>query len=161
MQIPAPTSQHEWLARLVGDWNVEMPHNLPDGSEVILRNRETARMIGHFWLLIEGKTEFPEGGECHYQFTLGFNPETGRFVGNWIGSVMTLFWVYDGELSADGRSLILHSQGPFFDEEGGTTSWQDIITVEDTNHRELNAKYLDRTGNWVPMMHTRATRISL
>ena len=160
MQPPAPSPQHQWLARLVGEWASEMPHRLPDGTEIILRSTETARMIGHFWLLLEGKGDMPDGGICEYQITIGFNSETGRFPGTWIGSPMPTLWLYDGELSADETVLTLHCKGPFFDGKGGTTDFQDIIEIQDADHRLFTGRYRDRNGEWVQMMQSRATRVS-
>ncbi len=33
--------------------------------------------------------------------TLGYNPDTKRYLGTWIGSMMTHMWVYDGVI--EGR----------------------------------------------------------
>ena len=43
--------------------------------------------------------------------SLGFDPQKGRFVGTFIGSMMTHLWIYDGALDASGQALILDAEG--------------------------------------------------
>ena len=46
-------------------------------------------MIGDLWLLAEGRSEMPGGGTGTMLITLGFDPARGRYVGTWVGSLMT------------------------------------------------------------------------
>ena len=39
--------------------------------------------------------------------TLGYDPRKKRFVGTFVGSMMTNLWIYDGELDKDERVLTL------------------------------------------------------
>ena len=48
----------------------------------------------------------PDGGPATMIMTLGYDPAKKRFVGTFIGSMMTNLWVYEGELErqrADAR----------------------------------------------------------
>ena len=66
----------------------------------------------------------PDGTPATTQITLGYDPAKKRFVGTWLGSMMTHLWIYDGELSADERTLTLSSEGPQHDrrEQAGELS---------------------------------------
>jgi hypothetical protein len=45
----------------------------------------------------------PGGGLARMLMTLGYNPQTRRYTGTWVGSMMTHLWVYDGWLDAGRR----------------------------------------------------------
>src|SRR3712207_8501500 len=58
----------------------------------------------------EGQGDMPGGGVGTTLMTLGYDPQTQRYVGTWGGSMMNYLWVYDGELDVDGRVLTLASE---------------------------------------------------
>ena len=60
----------------------------------------------------------PGGGPATTLMTLGYDPEKKRFVGTWIGSMMTHLWIYDGALDAAGKVLTLDAEGPSFAGDG-------------------------------------------
>lgn len=142
-KVPEPTDQHRWLARLVGDWTYESGEG---------ENRTTGiqamRMLGDLWLVSEGQGEMYGGG---YLSTIGFNPDTGRFSGQWIGGMMTHQWVYDGELSEDGNSLHLMSQGPAFDGSGRMQAYRDTIEIVGDDEHRMTGAYQGEDGAWTEM----------
>ncbi|MNW11537.1 hypothetical protein D3C71_2090200 [compost metagenome] len=71
----------------------------------------------------------PDGSFGQTLMTLGYSPETGRFVGTWVGSMMTHMWIYDGELEPDGLTLSLYCDGPDFDAPGRKARYRDAITM--------------------------------
>ena len=93
-----PQPQHQWLQKLVGEWTAESECSMgPDQPVQKTKMTETVRPLGALWTLAEGQGEMPGGGMAKMLMTLGYNPQTGRFVGTWVGSMMTHMWVYDGE----------------------------------------------------------------
>jgi hypothetical protein len=56
----------------------------------------------------------------------GYDPQQ-RYVGTWIGSMMTHLWVYDGAPDAAGRVLTLHTEGPHMAAEGQMAQYKDVI----------------------------------
>ena len=54
----------------------------------------------------------PDGKPSTMIVTLGFDPEKKRFMGTFIGSMMTHLWIYDGELDTAGKVLTLNAEGP-------------------------------------------------
>lgn len=146
--------EHRWLSQLVGDWIIAPPPGTADAAATdAIAGSESVRMIGEIWLLAEGVGRMPNGGDYRQLMTLGFDPQTGRFVGTWIGSMMNTFWVYDGDLDMRANELTLHCEGPFFDEPNRLTKYRDIITIHGPNHRSLRGMILTREGTW-ELMHS-------
>jgi hypothetical protein len=92
--------------------------------------------------------------------TLGYDPDKKRFVGTWVGSMMSFLWVYDGSLDPAGRTLTLNAEGPDFSTPGKTAKYQDIIEFVSDDHRVLRSQTLGDDGTWHPFMeaHYRRTR---
>ena len=158
MTKPTPQREHAWLHELVGEWQLETvpiegsPFPQPDhrGTEVI-------RSIGGLWIQGEGRIETPEGTETSLM-TLGFDPQKGRFVGTWLGSMMTYLWVYDGGLDEAERVLTLESEGPSFTQEGALGKYQDVVEILSDDERTLTGRYLADDGEWRPMCQMRFRR---
>ncbi|HQL25159.1 MAG TPA: DUF1579 domain-containing protein, partial [candidate division Zixibacteria bacterium] len=106
----------------------------------------------------EGHGETP-GGSFDSILTLGFDPQRRRFVGSFIASVMTHFWIYEGALDAAGKVLTLDCEGPVFGAEGKTTRYQDVHTWVSENERTLTGKILGPDGQWQDMMTSRYRRV--
>ena len=95
------TPQHRWLQKLVGERTHEcdMPAG-PDTPAQKMKGSESVRSLDGAWVLCEGKGSMPDGNPATMLMTLGYDPKKQRFVGTWIGSMMTHLWIYDGELNA-------------------------------------------------------------
>lgn len=148
-----PTAEHVWLEQLLGEWTYEAPpppgHDKP---EELCRGTEVVRQLGKLWILGEGKGAMPGGGEATMLLTLGFDPAKGRFVGSWIGSMMHLMWVYDGELDASRKKLILNAKGPAMDGRQGEVEYRDVHEFLSPDHRTLTGMMKDAQGEWQVFM---------
>src|SRR5688500_5036596 len=101
-----PEEGHRWLKQLVGEWTFE------SGAEGCgSTGTDGARMLGDLWLIGESEMAMPGGGTGHAIITIGYDSQRKRFVGSWVGTMMTNMWVYDGELDSNGRVLSLYSEG--------------------------------------------------
>ena len=153
MQDPEPQEEHHWLQGLVGEWVVEGECSMgPDQPPMKNTGRETVRSFGGLWTIGEGSLESPDGGNCDSIMTLGFDPQTKRFVGTFIASMMAHLWPYNGTLDATGKVLTLDSEGPSFAGDGTMAKYQDIIEFLSDNHRTLSSQFLGPDGQWVPFM---------
>ena len=153
MQTPEPQKEHQWLQRLVGEWAVEGECSMgPDQPPMKNTGREIVRSLGGLWTIGEGSGESPDGGNCDSIMTLGFDPQTKRFVGTFVASMMTHLWPYNGTLDATEKILTLDSEGPSFADDGTMAKYQDIIEFLDDNHRTLSSQYLGPDGQWIPFM---------
>lgn len=141
--------EHRWLDSLVGEWDYESEASMgPDQPPSKFAGTETVRSLGGAWVLCEGKGDMPEGGSWTTIMTLGYDPAQKKFVGTFIGSMMTHLWIYEGQLDAAGKILTLDTEGPSFSEEGKMARYQDIIEIKSSDHRLLSSQWLGDDGKW-------------
>jgi hypothetical protein len=148
-----PTREHRWLQKFVGDWtyDTEMPA-APGQPPQKMHGSERVRAIGEIWVQGEGTNPMPDGSPATTQITLGFDPTKNRFVGSFLGTMMPHLWVYDGELSADGRTLTLNSEGPSMTEEGKRANYRDVFEFKNDDLRTLTASVQGDDGQWTEFM---------
>ncbi|MGD9646232.1 MAG: DUF1579 domain-containing protein [Pirellulales bacterium] len=147
-----PQAEHRWLARLVGQWTFEHEASMAPGDPPIKASgTETVRSLGGLWTIGEGEGSGPDGGIHTSIMTLGYDPAKQRFVGSFIASMMTHFWLYDGALDAAGKVLTLDSEGPNFTGDG-MARYQDIIEFVDDDHRTLSSQFQNSDGTWSHFM---------
>ena len=151
MEMPKPQKEHEWLQQLVGEWTFENECSMgPDQPPMKSTGTDSVRSLGDLWMICEGKGEMPGGGVGLTIMTLGFDPAKGRFVGTFIGSMMTNLWVYEGQLA--GNVLTLDTLGPSFTGDGKMVPYQDIIEFVSKDHRTLSSQMPGPDGKWVKFM---------
>jgi Protein of unknown function (DUF1579) len=89
--------EHRWLERLVGEWTFESEAIMGPGQEPVKSTgSQSTHSIGGLWVQSDGTCEMPGGGPTTMVITLGYDTAKKRFVGTFIGSMMTNLWVYDG-----------------------------------------------------------------
>lgn len=147
--MPTPQPQHEWLRRLIGNWTYEHECDMgPDQPPMKSTGSESVRPFGELWVLCEGKCTMPDGSPGSTQMTLGFDPAHGRFVGTFIGTMMSNLWVYDGEWDEARNVLTLHTTGPDMFDEGKSVKYKDIIELKGRDERQLTSEVLREDGTW-------------
>lgn len=155
-----PTKEHLWLARLVGEWTYESECDMGPGQpKHIVRGRETVRMIGDLWLMLEGQGEMPGAGTMTAVMTVGFDPARDKFVGSWIGSPAAFMFVYEGALDAAGKVLTLDTMGPSFTDSTKQVRYQDVIEIKDDATRLLWSQTPGDDGKWVRFMSATFKRV--
>lgn len=155
-----PHENHRWLSRLAGTWEIAGEAQMGPGQPPAKsRGKETVRMLGELWAVAEGEMQMDGFGAGYMRMTLGFDPRSGRFVGNWVGSMMANQWVYDGELDADRRVLTLDTTGPNHDNPGNLQRYRDIIEIVSENERVLRSEMQGEDGSWTEFMCARYSRI--
>jgi hypothetical protein len=150
LTTPEPSREHRWLQRLIGEWTFEAPAQADQAAAPL--GTETVRALGEIWVVCEGQGQMPDGGPAQTMMTLGYDPEKKRFVGTWIGSMMSYLWVYDGELDPSGRVLTLSAVGPSLAGDGKMLTYQDIIELKSDDHRLLTARVQKDDGSWQQFM---------
>lgn len=148
-----PRDEHRWLRKLIGDWTYETEAPGPPGQPpATLTGIERVRAIGEIWVQGESNAAMPDGSPATSVITLGFDPAKGRFVGTWLGSMMTNLWVYDGELDASGRVLTLSSEGPSMAGDGTMSAYRDVIEFRSDDERVLTGHVRGADGEWQPFV---------
>jgi hypothetical protein len=147
-----PQKEHQWLDRMVGEWTYESEAPMEPGKPPSkYTGTESVRSLGGVWVLCEGRgmgSEEPGGEPGTTIMTLGYDPTKGRYVGTFIGSMMTYLWVYEGELDAEGKVLTLDAEGPSFTAEGKMAKYKDRIEFKSDDHRVLTSAFLGDDGEW-------------
>jgi hypothetical protein len=148
-----PQKEHQWLQKLVGDWTCEGEAMMkPDQPAEKWKATETVRSLGGLWMLAEGKSDGPDGVTHTTLMTLGYDPQKKRYVGTFVGSMMTNMWIYDGALDASGKVLTLDTEGPNMAAEGKTAKYKDIIEIKSDDQRLLTSQMQGEDGQWREVM---------
>lgn len=151
--------EHEWLQILVGEWTMDDSAALSSGQPGCTWT-ESVRSLHGVWILGEGRGEMPGGGAATTMLTLGYDPQKERFVGTWLGSMMTHLWIYEGTLDEAGKVLTLNSEGPDMTTPGKMSKYRDVIELKSNDHRVLTSQMLGEDGEWREFMtaHYRRTK---
>ena len=156
-----PQKQHQWLEQLVGEWTSEAECSMEPGKPPeTFRGTESVRSLGGLWVVAEGQGEMPGGGPATTVMSLGYDPLTQRFMGTFIGSMMTHLWIYDGALDAAERVLTLEADGPSMADQTKMATYRDVIELKSKDHRTLTSHTRGDDGQWHPFMtaHYRRTK---
>lgn len=149
---PEAQTQHQWLDQLVGEWISEAECNMgSDQPPSKTQGTEVVRSLGGLWIIAEGVGEMPEGGSGKTIMTLGFDPQSDRFVGTFIGTMMTHLWIYNGSLDATEKVLTLDTEGPNFT-QSGMAKYKDVIEFVSADHRIMTSQILGEDGHWLQFM---------
>ncbi|MBF0304442.1 MAG: DUF1579 domain-containing protein [Alphaproteobacteria bacterium] len=147
-----PQLEHLWLRRLLGEWTSEAEMAMEPGqTPATFLGTESVRALGGLWVLAEGRGDMPGGGAMATVMTLGYDPSRQRYVGTFVGSMMTHLWLYEGTLQ--GNVLTLDTEGPNPLTGGQTMArFQDVITFESDDHRVLTSAVRTDDGTWRQFM---------
>jgi hypothetical protein len=148
-----PQAEHRWLQRLVGEWTCEGEAIMEPGTPPVkFESTESVRSLEGLWIVAEGHGEMPGCGSATMIMTLGYDPQKERFVGTFIGSMMTHLWLYNGSLDATEKVLTLDTEGPSMTSEGEMAKYRDVIEIKSDSHRVQTSHVLDEDGNWQQFM---------
>lgn len=151
----AAQKEHLWLQQLVGEWTTEARMLMAPESAETCKGTESVRSLGGLWILAVGQGEMPGGGSATMLMTIGYDVEKKRYVGTWVGSMMTHLWLYDGELDSSGTVLTLNSEGPDMSPgavPGRLAKYKDVIEIKAADHRILTSSCLGADGEWQQFM---------
>jgi uncharacterized protein DUF1579 len=147
-----PQKEHQWLHKLIGEWTSEAQMAGQEQPAEKCQGTETVRSLGGLWVVAEGKGDMPGGGAATMIMTIGYDPQRKRYVGTWVGSMMTHLWLYEGALDAEEKVLTLETEGPDFGTPGKLAKYRDVIEFVSDDHRRLTSHVLGENGQWRQFM---------
>jgi hypothetical protein len=157
-KFPKPEKQHEWLQQFVGEWDTESECIMEPGKPAVkCKGTESARSLGGFWVLSEGKGDMM-GVTINYVLTLGYDPQKKKYVGTWVDSMTSHSWKYEGSVDADGKVLTLETEGPCPMAPEKTTKFKDVTEFKSKDHRVFTSKMLGDDGKWTTIATVTAHR---
>lgn len=157
-EIPQPQQEHQWLEQLAGEWNAVMECSMgPDQPPMKAEAIQSSKMIGGRWLAATGQGEMM-GTPMTSVLTLGFDPAKKKYVGTFISSCGNQLWTYEGQLSDDGKKLVLDTEGPNMMNPGTTSKYQETIEVKDKDHYVFTSSIEGPDGKMVQFMTADYTR---
>jgi hypothetical protein len=158
VKAPTPEPEHRWLQQLVGEWTYEMECEMKPGDPPVkFTGTESVRAIGELWTQGEGRGTAPDGTPATSLLTLGYDPEKKKFVGTWLGSMMTFLWTYEGRL--EGNVLTLDTTGPNFDAPGMMARYQERIDLVNSDYRTFTSRQQAPDGSWKELMTMHYRRV--
>jgi hypothetical protein len=153
-----PTKEHEWLKKLVGQWDAESEMTPgPGQASMSCKSVINTRMLGELWVVTDLKTD-AAGGSVSALQTIGFDPKKGKFVGTWIDSMSDHMWHYEGWLDETGKILTLEAEGPNFLGGEKLTKYRDIYELQSDGHLVMKSTALGDDGKWVTFVSGKAHR---
>lgn len=148
-----PNEHHAWLQQLVGDWTFTHGEGEKKAS-----GTERVTAYSDLWIVADGRGAAPGSDqEMTMRTTLGYDPDTQRYVGTWIGSPMGAQFVYSG--TREGNVLTLETSGPSMEDPTKTAAYKDIMTLHDDGTRTLRSQVKDPDGAWNEFMCVTYTRV--
>jgi hypothetical protein len=153
-EVPSPSTpqdEHEWLQQFVGEWDSESEGSMGSGQTVKCKGTMSSRMLGKLWLVSESKADLM-GTQIHALQTIGYDPQSKKYVGTWVDSVMNHMWEYEGTLDETGKILTLEAEGPHFSQPGKTSKYRDAYEFKSKDHIVAKSSTLGDDGEWVTFM---------
>jgi Protein of unknown function (DUF1579) len=147
--------EHQWLHKLIGEWIYESECRLgPDQTPSKTKGTEIVRSLGGLWIVAEGEGEMPDGETGKTIMSLGYDPQSDRYIGTFVCSMMSHLWLYNGSLDPAAKVLTLDTEGPSCSQDSTDllATYQDIITFVSDDHRILRSQILGSDGNWHQFM---------
>ena len=154
-----PGKEHEWLKQFEGDWDVHTKMMMPGQTPQESRGTETYRLgLGGYWLLFDFRgTHENQPMEGHG--LMGYDTQKRKYVGVWAGSVCPYLASFEGEKSADDRTLTMscRSTDP---KTGKPMTERMVFQFSDKDHHTLRFFGTDESGKealTAEMKYTRKT----
>lgn len=153
--MPEATVNHLWLKKLAGEWLGNVQFMADANNPMETTSTEIAYRVGDFWL----KSEITNP-DMHYHglLTLGYDREKDHFVGTWMDSFSDHLWKYEGNLDEAGKTLTLHTEGPFMGQPGKLFQYKEVIELIDDNNKVFKSQMQQENGEWATMLTVRSTR---
>ena len=151
-ELPQPQKEHEWLQKFVGEWESEVEVTIEPGQAPMKgKGEETVRSLGGFWIVADGRSEMM-GMKMGNVLTLGYDPESQKYVGTWVDSMTSYLWKYEGELDESGKVLTLETVGPCHLSAGKLRKFREVTEFKNKDYRVFTSSVQDEDGKWTTIV---------
>ena len=150
--MPVPVKEHEWLQQFVGEWEGEAEiHMEPGKPPVKSKGSETVRRLGGFWIISEGKSDMM-GAPFNHVLTIGYDPDSKKYVGAWVDSMTSHLWKYEGTVDPTGKVLTLETEGPCPQKPGKLSKFREVTEFKSKDHRVFTSSMQGEDGKWTTLV---------
>lgn len=151
-ELPKPQQEHQWLAQLAGDWEAEIECQMGPGQPPMkAKATQSSTMLGDRWLVATSEGEMM-GEPMKSVLTIGYDPAKKSYVGTFYCSCGNELWTYVGQVSDDGKKLVLDTEGPNMMAPGTTSKYQETIEVKDKDHYVFTSSIEGPDGKLIKFM---------
>lgn len=151
-KFPPAQKEHAWLQQFVGEWEAESEAAMGPGQPPMkCKGTTSSRMLGDFWVVSESKSDMLGKSITAIQ-TIGFDPQSKKYVGTWVDSMMNHLWKYEGTVDSTGKILTLEAEGPNFMQADKLAKFRDAYEFKSKDHIVATSSMLGDDGKWVTFM---------
>ncbi|MEM8735104.1 MAG: DUF1579 domain-containing protein [Planctomycetota bacterium] len=152
-----PAKAQKWLTKFVGDWDVVSEGQVEGQPPSKAKAEISAKMLGKNWIVNSSKFDFP-GMDMRAIQMIGFDKESGKFVGIWADSMTDFMWHYEGTLDEKTKTLTLAATGPSMTQPDKTAEYRDVYIFKDDDTILSKSTVKTPSGEWSVFMEGTATR---
>jgi len=157
-EMPKPQKEHEWLKQFVGEWDSEAEAPAMAGQPAMkCKGTMNTRMLGGFWMVSDIKGDMM-GTPIQAIHTVGYDPQTKKYIGTWVDSVMNHMWKYQGTVDATGKILTLEAEGPNMVKPGAMAKYRDVYEFKSKDQIAMSSQMLGDDGKWTQFMMSNIQR---
>ncbi|TWT74442.1 hypothetical protein Pla123a_32650 [Posidoniimonas polymericola] len=156
-EMPQPTTQHQWLRQLTGDWTTKVTMYMPGQPPMSSDGHATTRLVGGFWAVSEVTGQMM-GDPFEGLQTIGFDAEKQEYVGSWVDSMSSHQWLHRGQLNKAKNQLVLECKGPCPLQPGELVSFREVYEVKDADHLVFTSYVQGENSEWTKGMQIEYTR---
>jgi hypothetical protein len=157
-EMPKPQKEHQWLAQLAGDWEADIEAQMGPGQPPMkAKATQSSTMLGDRWLVATSEGEMM-GQPMTSVLTIGYDPAKKSYVGTFYCSCGNELWTYTGQVSDDGKKLVLDTEGPNMMTPGTTSKYQETIEIKDKDHYVFTSSIEGPDGKMTKFMTADYTR---
>jgi hypothetical protein len=144
---PKPGKEHEFLKQHgEGEWTL---HFGADASAPAIGTTKNKMTMGGLWLMCDADMTIEGAGKFTGHGMDSYDPVKKKYVGLWIDSMITSPINYEGELSADGKTMTCTGKGPS-GMDGSTVDYKMVTEYKDKNTHTFKMWSGELTGE--PML---------
>lgn len=132
--MPEPSPEHALLKNDVGVWDAALTFYTPGQEPVKTKGVETGKMIGDFWVFSHIEYEFM-GMNFSGLGSYGFDPDSKKYVGSWLGSDGPHASHMVGDYDAETKTFTYEMT--YKDPSGNPGKGKIILKNPDANHRHF------------------------